>query len=484
MQDFQHYLEKTGEIGFVEKTIHSIVYVAGLPGARPDEMVVFEGGEMGQVLSLTPDYVEVLLLSKTAVDVGTKAARTGRLFEISVGEHLLGKTIDPLGSQAQSGQASESRPIDIPPPAINKRKNITKPLATGVTIVDLVVPLGSGQRQLVVGDRKTEKTQFLLQAAFTQARSGAVCVYGAIAKKGMDIAMIEDFFKNHGVSKNIVIVASSSSDPAGLVFLTPYTAMTIAEYFRDTGRPVLIILDDLTAHAKYYREITLLARRFPGRSSYPGDIFYIHSRLLERAGNFMVGKKEASITCLPVAELVMGDLSGYIQTNLMAMTDGHIYFDRDYYLQGRRPAINTFLSVTRVGHQAQSPLFRDLSRQLTSFLASLERLREFMHFGAELTEATRRTLALGDRVFAFFEQSPTITIPVNVNAVLLASLWAGRWSEVERDEMKSEMDQLALAYETDTKARAKVDNLIAGAKNFNELVTSLKKLGSQLYKND
>ena len=486
MNDFQSHLDKTGEVGFVEKTLHSIIYVRGLPNVRPSEVVFFETGEVGQVLSLTPDYAEILLLSKTSVGVGTRVARTGKLLEVEVGEHLLGKTIDPLGGhsgQNPRGKTVESRHIDTKPPSINKRKNITRPFETGVTMVDLVIPLGRGQRELVVGDRKTEKTQFLLQTAAAQVTKGTICVYGAVAKKRMDIKMIEDFFKSRGIGKGIVIVASSSSDPAGLVFLTPYTAMTVSEYFKDKGRDVLVILDDLTEHAKYYREVTLLARRFPGRSSYPGDIFYIHSRLLERAGNFAVNKAEVSITCLPVAQLVMGDLSGYIQTNLMSMTDGHIYFDRDFYSQGRRPAINPFLSVTRVGLQAQSPLFRDLSRQLTSFLVHQSRLREFMHFGAELTEATKRTLALGDRVLAFFEQTVDTIIPVNVNALLIAGLWAGRWRGVEIPKMKEQMKAFAKAYETDKQFRVKVGNLITEAKTFNDLVANVKKLGNQLYKN-
>ena len=520
MSDFQIYLDKTQEVGFVEQSLQTLAYVKGLPGAKTNEVVVFETGETGQVLSLTDEYVEVLLLSKTKVHVGTRVARTGQQLTIAISENILGKTINSLGipsvgsanadlavknpklSQEKSG-GRENRYIDITPPGINVRKNIDKPFESGVSIVDLVVPMGRGQRELVIGDRKTGKTEFLLQNVLTQAQKGVVCVYGAIAKKRLDIKMIEDFFVKNNIQGNVVVVATSSSDPSGLVFLTPYTAMTIAEYFRDRGRDTLVILDDMTAHAKYYREITLLAKRFPGRSSYPGDIFYVHARLMERAGNFIVNvkasgsvsdseslktrgdepqarrgekvQKEVSITCLPVAELVLSDLSGFIQTNLMAMTDGHIYFDIDLFNQGRRPPVNPFLSVTRVGRQAQTPLLRDLSRQLTSFLLHLEDLRQFMHFGAELSEKTRRELALGERLTAFFDQAPDAIVPLNINVILLSCLWGGYWKDVEVSQMKRDQELIIADYQKDLPYKTKIDNLLLNIKTFAELVDFVKQ---------
>lgn len=493
MQDFQSYLEKTEEVGFVDQVHHSIVYVKGLPDAHPTEVVLFESGEIGQVLSLTQDYVEILLLSKSDVRVGTRVARTGKQLEIPVFRGLLGKTIDPLGfshgKRISTEDGVQMRLIDVVATRIDKRKNIDKPVETGVTLVDLVIPLGKGQRALVVGDRKTGKTQFVLQAILSHALKGGVCIYAAIGKKKLDVKMVEEFFKKRGIKKNIVVVETSSTDPAGLVFLAPYTAMTIAEYFRDLGEDVLIVLDDLTAHANYYREVTLLARRFPGRSSYPGDIFYIHSRLLERAGNFIfstkdpsgkIVRREASITCLPIAELVLSDLSGYIQTNLMAMTDGHIFFDIDLYTQGRRPAVNPFLSVTRVGRQAQSPLFRDINRQITSFLVRLEKLRQFMHFGAELSEETRRILALGDQVVTFFDQPTDKIIPVKVNAVLLSAIWGGFWKGLDEASLKKQMDPVVAAYVKEKNFRNLIDNLVDGSETFSSLVKAVKQNESLL----
>lgn len=483
MKDFKHYLDATGEIGFVEKAVHTLSYVSGIPKAKPNELILFETGEVGQVLALGEELCEVLLLSKSQVNVGTRVARTQGQLKVEVSEGLLGRTVDPLGipiGKPVNNKNAEVRKIDVDPPPIGARKSIDTPLETGVTMVDLVIPLGKGQRQLVIGDRKTGKTPFLLQASYSAAASGAVAIYAAIAKKRVDIKMIEEYFRARKIEANTIIVASSSADPTGQVFLTPYTAMTIAEYFRNKGREVLIVLDDMTAHAKYYREISLLAHRFPGRSSYPGDIFYIHSKLLERAGNFLVkteGAKEAkpvAISALPVAELVMGDLSGFIQTNLMAMTDGHIYFDIDRFNAGRRPPINPFLSVTRVGRQAQTPLLRDASRELTSFLVHLEDLKQFMHFGAELGEKTKKDLALGERLTALLDQATNIAIPRNINVILLALLWAGFWSANTAQEVRKDYQKFFDTYQKDAKYKVKVDNLVNNMNKFSELVDFVK----------
>lgn len=487
MNSFDDYLKKTEEIGYIREVKHEIAYVKGLPDARLDELLLFESGEQGQVISLEKKFIEVLMLTKSRIKVGARVVRTDEEIKVSVGEGMLGRTIDALGrdylSEKPIKKTTEPRPVDIRPPGINVRKNIHESFEVGVTMIDLIIPLGKGQRELVIGDRKTAKTQFLMQSIVSQAQKGTICIYAGIAKRGFDLKKIEQFFGEKGISDNVVMVVASASDPAGLVYLTPYTAMTIAEYFRDQGRNVLVVLDDLTAHAKIYREISLIAGRFPGRSSYPGDIFYLHSRVLERAGNFSVIKEdpdgkmvksEASITCLPVAEAVMGDISGYIQTNLMAMTDGHIYFDRDYFNQGRRPAINPFLSVTRVGRQAQTPLLRDISRQLTSFLVRLENLKQFLHFGAELSEETRNTLSLGDKVLAFFEQGYDEIIPLNINILILTFLWAGYWKSEEVNEVKLKMRNYINAYNTDEAYRKKVDTFVANQNSFSDFVNIIK----------
>ncbi len=480
MNDFSEYLEKTREVGTVEEVLASIVYVKGLPTCRPYEVVMFESGEIGQVISLTPEYVEVLLLSAAPIMGGTRVTRTDKKMEVVVSDSILGKVVDPLGKSligSLPGRAkAEKMPMFTTPVGIGSRKNVSEPLETGVSIVDLAIPLGKGQRELVIGDRKSGKTQFLQQVVVTQALKGAICIYASIAKRWSDTQKTLAFFKKFQVEGKVVMVVAGPADTPGLIFLAPYTALTYAEYFRDKGHDVLLILDDLTAHAKYYREITLSARRFPGRSSYPGDIFFVHSRLLERAGKFTRG----SISCLPVAETTFRDFSGYIQTNLMSMTDGHIFFDGDLFARGRRPAVNSFLSVTRVGLQTQTNLVREINRELSKFLVVYEKMRQYMHFGSELSQGTRETLFLGERITSFFEQSEENIIPLNINVLLLGGIWAGLWRDTEIGQMKKEMYQKIDIYNKDASYRRMVNKIITDTETFAELIFNLKEDSSIL----
>ena len=477
MADFNTILKTTGEIGFVQLVTHSVVQIEGLPGAILGEAVVFESGQAGQIVSLSPSLVEVLVLSNASVKVGTRVARTGERLAISVGERLLGKTVNSLGKligkQSPDGDHHETRPVDIHALGIDHRAKVSKPFETGVVVVDLMVPVGRGQRELIMGDRKTGKSQLLFLAAVAQAKSGGICVYAAIGKKKLEIRRVEEYLDTSGALPNTVIVASSSHDSAGEIHLTPYTAMTIAEYFRDQGRDVLVVLDDMTTHAKFYREVSLLGRRFPGRDSYPGDIFYTHSRLLERSGSFMINGKEVAITCLPVVETTQGDFTGYIQTNLMSMTDGHIYFDSDLYFAGRRPAVNTFVSVTRVGHQTQSRLRRAMYQATLDLLSNYARTQEFVRFGAELGDNSRQVLAMGDKTLTFFDQPMHTPMPVNVQTVLWALLWAGAWDGTNGGG-------LITAYQSDSTLRTMVNNLVINSDSINNLVANVQAKSDQL----
>ncbi len=431
-RDFDKWLLEFGEVGQVQKLLHSVVEVAGLPGVKQGEMVLFESGQRGQVTTLKKDAIEVLVLARESVKAGVRVVRTGKRISVPVSESLLGHTVDVLGRMIYGDSVSNSemvwRDVDVVPGGISTRKRINRMMSTGVILVDLMVPLGMGQRELIVGDRKTGKSNLLLQAAATQAKLGSVCVYAAIAKKKIEVKKIEAFLQEKEVWNSSVLVAASSQDSPGEIFLCPYTAMTIAEYFRDQGRDVLVIMDDMSAHAMFYREMSLVSRRFPGRDSYPGDIFYTHSKLLERAGNFVVDGKEVAITCLPVAETVQGDITGYIQTNLMSMTDGHIFFDGDLFFKGRRPAINAFVSVTRVGHQTQTILAREIGRSLMELLTSYERTQGFLKFGAELGESSRQILTIGDRLLGFFDQPIQSSVPYNLQLVSVALLITGMWN--------------------------------------------------------
>ena len=473
MKDFNYFLDYTGEMGYVEEVMSSIVYVSGLPDAKPQESVIFENGDLGQVISLKRKYIEVLIFGSNKIRVGTKVARTDEMLQFPVGDEYLGRMVNPLGVPLDNGKdliLSKFSAVDTQPHGIVGRKQVEKPLETGVTVVDLVIPLGKGQRELIIGDRKTGKTEFLLHVIYNQAIKGSVCIYSIIGQRQEDIKKRYEYIIEKKIEKNCVVVASCSSDPSGLIYLTPFSGMTIAEYFRDKGFDVLLILDDMTTHARIYREISLLARRFPGRDSYPGDIFYLHSRIMERAGNF----KRGSITCLPVAETIMGDLSGYLQTNLMGMTDGHIFFDIDLYNQGKRPSISPFLSVTRVGHRPQTLLLRDVSRQLLSFLVSYERMKQFMHFGAEAEETIKGIIDLGKRIDIFFDQSDDSNISININVLILAGIWAGLWAEEELSNIKNSFEGIILNYSTNPEYKKRVDALIDSVRSFSDIVNKLR----------
>lgn len=479
MRSFKTYLKKTEEVGTVEEVIHSMAYVRGLPNAKISETVLFESSELGQIISLNPDYAEVLVFSSNVLSPGTKVARTDTALEIPVGKELLGGVLDPLGNSFDKTKASKTFnkkvPIDVIPSGIESREIISLPLNTGVILVDNLIPLGKGQRELVIGDRKTGKTNFLLQTMLSQAKQDTICIYAAIAKRKTDIKKVDDFISKNNIRKNTLIVASNSSDPLGLIFLTPYSAMSIAEFFRDQGKDVLIVFDDLTTHAKYYREISLLGKRFPGRNSYPGDIFFAHAKLLERGGNFATKNGPKAITCLPVAATIEGDISGYIQTNLMSMTDGHIYFDKDFFSKGRRPAINHFLSVTRVGRQTQNQLESQITRELTTFLGLYEKTQSFLHFGAELSEDIKTTIELGEKILEFFNQEPGGILPINLQIVILAMIWSAYWQEKSLIDMKFDISKIESAYYKNSKFMNLIDDMVKSSDTFNHLIPKVSK---------
>ncbi len=426
-QLFNQYLDKTGEYGVVTHVSHPITFIEGLPTVKTHEVIMFETGQKGEVFAINRGKIEAWVFSHEPVRVGTKVTRTDQLLSLPVGKELLGQTINPLGESLDSNitfpTPKESRDLESKPGGISTRKKITKSLITGISLIDLLIPLGRGQRELIIGDRKTGKTSILMTTIKSQINEGVIAIYAAIAKKKSDIKKLQEFFIREKIMDKIIIVATSSYDSPSIIFQTPYAAMAIAEHFRDAGLHTIVILDDLSTHAKFYRELSLLARRFPGRDSYPGDIFYVHSRLLERAGNFKHEEKgEVSITCLPVIEIVEGDFTGYISTNVMGITDGHIYLDSNIYYQGRRPAINIPLSVTRVGRQTLDKLTREINKNLTVFLSQYAKLQNLSHFGQELTEEVKKNLRIGDLLYKFFNQPYQLTIPLTIQLIILAMI--------------------------------------------------------------
>lgn len=482
MGDFENSLQEKKEVGFVEEVDHFLLYASGLPRVRPGELVFFEDGGFGQVLSFSRERTEILSLIPRNAGVGMRVARSGRFGEMPVGTELLGRTIDPFGRAIDWSrplpQPSHRRPLEVIPAGIAGRRRIKRQLETGVSLVDLIIPLGRGQRELIIGDRKTGKTSFLLQVLLTQARQGTVCIYAAIGKKKVDIKNAEEFFERQQIMQQMIVVAASSDEPAGVICLAPFAAMALAEYFRDSGRDVLVVFDDLLTHAKFYREIALLGRRFPGRSSYPGDIFYLHSRLLERAGNFIhpAGRDgEVSLTCLPVVETAQSDFTGYIQSNLMSMTDGHLFFDASLFAKGRRPAINPFLSVTRVGRQTQTPVCREINRDATALLALYEKTQGLAHFGMGLSEGIKQTLAMGERLYGYFDQTAGETIPLVVQQVLLGLLWNDFWHGKEKEVMKEEMQKLRQICQESEETRRLFAETVQTATSYNHLLSLLRE---------
>ena len=426
--NFKKLLDKTGEYGIVYEVHHPIVVMEGLPNVKLHEVVIFESGQKGEVFAINRGRIEARTFSREPIRVGTKTARTDELLSIPVGKELMGQIINPLGESFDQTVSfripSEQRELDIRPIGITGRQKIDTQMATGVALIDLLIPIGKGQRELIIGDKKTGKTSLLLSAIKKQTNEGSIAIYTAIGKKKSEIKRIREFFVKEKIIDKIIMVATSSYDSPSLIYQTPYAAMTVAEYFRDQGIHSLLILDDMSIHAKFYRELSLLSKRFPGRDSYPGDIFYVHSKLLERAGNFKhKDKGQVAITCLPVVEIIEGDLAGYISTNLMGITDGHIYLDSDIFYKGIRPAVNIHLSVTRVGRQTLGKLPREVNKVLMAFLSRYDKLQNLSHFGAELTEDVKKALKLGEMIYVFFNQHFEETIPIVVQLIILSMLF-------------------------------------------------------------
>jgi F-type H+-transporting ATPase subunit alpha len=427
MNDFQKYIKETNEYGIVEKIAMPTVQVAGLPGAKIEEEVIFETGEKGYVSELNRDSINVILLSKTPVTNSIKVARTNQTISFPVGPQMLGQVVDPLGkslfTSANYKKPGTRRYIDTKPMPISKRVRINRQLKTSLGIIDTLIPIGMGQRELFLGDRKTGKTSALIPLVKSQAKDNNIIIYACVGKRSTEIKRIKTLLEKEGSLSNTVIVATSSSDAASLIDITPYAAMTLAEYFVENNRNVLIIFDDLTTHAATYREIALASKRFPGRESYPGDIFYKHAKLLERAGNFKINNNEYSLTALPVAETVDSDLSSYIISNLIGITDGHILFDQSLFNKGFRPSVDIFLSVTRVGKQTQPEMLREVNRELTKFLKDYQKAQEVSHFGAEVSTQSQNILDIGSKMYKFFNYNQKYPVDYKTELTYILLIW-------------------------------------------------------------
>jgi len=478
---FNDYLANIGEYGVVEAIRHPIVGVNGLPGARIGEIVAFENDELGQVALLDRNRATVQLFGRQSARLGARVARSGQTLTVAVSDDPRGSVIDPFGSIIQSlteKNTSKKKHIGVfsPIKPIFERARINESLVSGVTLIDFLVPLGRGQKELIIGDRKTGKTSMFLPMIKKQVVLGTVVIYALIGKNKTDAKRTIETMIASGVAKDMVFVISYANDSPGLINLTPHTAMTIAEQYRDKGIDTIVVLDDISTHAKFYRELSLISGVFPGRESYPGDIFYVHARLLERAGNFRIeGGETASISCFPIVETVEGDLTSHIATNIMGMTDGHIFFDSDAYYNGHRPAINFGLSVTRVGRNVQPTIIKELYGEIAMFLAQYEKLQNFSHFGAELSKHVRDQLKKGDGLHEHFNQQVDEVRQHEVDLLIFALIWSGVIFKQEKDTVTLLKQKIYTAYAKDPAAKKLIDDTINTTKLYQLLINVVKQ---------
>jgi F-type H+-transporting ATPase subunit alpha len=429
----------TAEAGTVTAVATGIARVAGLPGAEFGELIRLQDGSLGIAFNLDPEGVALILLSDSNdLKAGIAAERTGQVADVPVGEGLLGRVIDPTARPLDGkGPLDFTRrlPIERDAPPIMDRAPVNVPLQTGIKVIDALIPIGRGQRELILGDRQTGKTSLALDAILNQKDQEIVCVYCAIDQRSASVAkVIADLRANGGMDYTVVMVAEGNNAP-GLRYIAPYAATTIAEYFMQQGRNVLIVYDDLTHHARAYRELSLLLRRPPGREAFPGDIFYLHSRLLERATHLREELGGGSLTALPIIETEAQDISAYIPTNLISITDGQLYLSPDLFQKGILPAVNVGMSVSRVGGQAQLAAYRGVAGALKLAYAQFEEFESFARFGARLDEQTRKTIAHGERIRCWLKQHQFDLIPVLEQIIVLLALTAGQFDPVSIDRM-------------------------------------------------
>jgi F-type H+/Na+-transporting ATPase subunit alpha len=438
-EDFEPELSLR-EVGRITSVATGIAKVSGLPNVGYDELLKFPGEVLGIAFNVDADEIGVVLLGDYwHLQAGDEVRRTGRVADMAVGEGLLGRVIDPLG-RALDGkgplEVSQRLPIERPSPSIMDRAPVTVPLQTGLKVVDALIPIGRGQRELILGDRQTGKTAIAINTIINQRNQNVLCVYCAIGQRASAVAKTVATLKEKGAMDYTVIVIAEGNDPPGLAYVAPYAATSIAEFFMESGRDVLIVYDDLTHHARSYRELSLLLRRPPGREAFPGDIFYIHSRLLERSTHLSKKLGGGSLTAMPIIETEAQDISAYVPTNLISITDGQIYLSPTLFDLGVLPAVDVGKSVSRVGGKAQRAAYRVAAGDLKLSYAQFEELESFSRFGARLDENTSKTIEHGKRIRACLKQAEFAPVSVPVQIAVLLALTANEFDRVPLEKMK------------------------------------------------
>nr|ALO21015.1 CF1 alpha subunit of ATP synthase [Lobochlamys segnis] len=430
---------KMVDFGVVFQVGDGVARIYGLEKAMAGELLEFEDGTLGIALNLEANNVGAVLLGTgLKITEGSRVRCTGKIAEIPVGDGFLGRVVDALARPLDGKGAiatTKSRAIESPAPGIIDRRSVYEPLATGIVAIDAMIPVGRGQRELIIGDRQTGKTAIAVDTILNQKGKGVVCVYVAIGQKASSVAQVLNTLKERGALDYTIIVMANANEPSPLQYLSPYTGATLAEYFMYTGRPTLVIYDDLTKQAQAYREMSLLLRRPPGREAYPGDVFYLHSRLLERAAKLSNALGEGSMTALPVVETQEGDVSAYIPTNVISITDGQIFLAASLFNSGLRPAINVGISVSRVGSAAQPKAMKQVAGTLKLSLAQFAELEAFSQFASDLDQATQNQLARGSRLREILKQPQAAPLSLEDQ---VASIYAGTSGSLD----KLEVDQV------------------------------------------
>ncbi|AFV03904.1 ATP synthase alpha chain [Dehalobacter sp. UNSWDHB] len=447
------------DVGTVIQVGDGIARVYGLEKAMSGELLEFPGGIYGMAMNLEEDNIGCVILGPyAAIKEGDQVKRTGRIVEVPVGESLIGRVVNVLGQPVDGkGEIVPAgyRPIESVAPGVVDRKSVHEPLQTGLKSIDSMVPIGRGQRELIIGDRQTGKTALAVDTIINQKGQNCICIYVAIGQKQSTVASVVKKLEEQGAMEYSIVVMATASDPAPMLYIAPYSGCAIGEYFRDNGQHVLVVYDDLSKQAVAYRELSLLLKRPPGREAYPGDVFYLHSRLLERAAKLSPEKGSGSLTALPIIETQAGDVSAYIPTNVISITDGQIFLEADLFFSGFRPAINVGISVSRVGGSAQIKAMKQVAGQLRLDLAAYRELAAFAQFGSDLDKATQARLNRGQKTMEILKQGQYQPMPVEEQVIIIFAATKGYIDDVPMERMK-EFEQELLRFMRTTKVPEKI----------------------------
>jgi len=455
-EEIQNYDQRVemSETGTVLYIGDGIARVYGVKNAMAMELLEFPGGVMGMVLNLEEDNVGVALLGPdTGIKEGDTVKRTGKIFSVPVGDKVTGRVLNPLGQPIDGlgpVEATEVRPVEIKAPGIIARKSVCEPMPTGLKAIDAMTPIGRGQRELIIGDRQTGKTAVCIDSILAQKETGIHCFYVAIGQKKATVALVADTLRKYGAMEYTTIISATASEPAPLQYIAAYSGCTMAEYYRDKGEHALIIYDDLSKQAVAYRQMSLLLRRPPGREAFPGDVFYLHSRLLERAAKMSDELGGGSLTALPIIETQAGDVSAYIPTNVISITDGQVYLEPNLFNAGVRPAINVGLSVSRVGGAAQIKAMKQVAGTMRLDLAQYRELAAFAQFGSDLDKATKAKLERGARLVELLKQPQYRPMPAQEQVASIYAATNGYLDDVPVEKVR-EFEDALLSFLRDTK---------------------------------